>query len=87
MIRILAVVAAMAAAQPVSATVMMNITQTAAAMQRTGNAAAAPAPPMQGPENGIRAIGSGPIVAGITGVLALVLMFGRRKSGLPEVVS
>lgn len=31
--------------------------------------------------------GTGPIIAGLLGLLVLGAIFGRRKSGLPEVVS
>jgi hypothetical protein len=33
------------------------------------------------------AMSTGPMVAGLAGLLVLGLVFGRRKAGLPEVVS
>lgn len=84
----------MALAQPATATQMVDL----APPER----AAAPAScPAQNPacskidqdDAGANAAGltesgdTGPIVAGLLGLLVLGAVFGRRKSGLPEVVS
>jgi MYXO-CTERM domain-containing protein len=82
----------MALAQPAAATQMVNLAppERAAAPANcpaedpactTGGGAGAQA------TSDIESGSSGPIIAGLLGLLVLGAVFGRRKSGLPEVVS
>jgi LPXTG-motif cell wall-anchored protein len=82
----------MALAQPAVATQMVNLPppERAAALASCSNEAPGCATGGsagdQAGNNG-ESGNSGPIIAGLLGLLVLGAVFGRRKSGLPEVVS
>ena len=87
MVQRMILVLALGLAQPAAAIQMVDVAQPAAAGQAVdcraeasqcaAAAAAADADP----------VGTGSIIAGLAGLLVLGLVFGRRRGGLPEVVS
>ena len=78
-------------AQPAAATKLVQVAPVTALVTAPGDCAdgapdcaRADASPAAEDET---AMSPGPIVAGLAGLLVLGLVFGRRKAGLPEVVS
>ncbi|MEN9932510.1 MAG: hypothetical protein RIS17_1083, partial [Pseudomonadota bacterium] len=71
--------ATMMVAAPTAATVGATVATTQVAIPAPADAPAAM------PDT--RSRDSGPLVAGVTGIIVLALAFRRRKPGLPEVVS
>lgn len=88
---ILVLVAALFVAQPAAATKLVQVAPVTALLTPPGDCA-------DGAPDCVRAdapltsedktaMSPGPIVAGLAGLLVLGLVYGRRKAGLPEVVS
>jgi hypothetical protein len=84
----------MAAAQPAAATQVVNLAAPESAAVPTNCPAQDPACTAIASDgagaNGAsetESSGTGPIIAGLLGLLLLGAVFGRRKPGLPEVVS
>lgn len=78
----LAVIAVVLVAQPALATQMVQLTPPS----KVCPADAAACPPVETAPADTET-GAGPLVAGLAGLLVLGLVFGRRRAGLPEVVS
>lgn len=87
MVRVLALVAVMAVAQPALAIQVVQVTAPDIAPCAPGAAGCAVAAPLQATSTAGDRLGPKAVVAGLLGVLVLGLSFSRRKAGLPEVVS
>ena len=74
------------AAQPAAAIQVVQMApaaNTTALADCAADARGCPAPPAETAP----VLANGPLVAGLVGLLVVILAFGRRKTGLPEVVS
>lgn len=79
-------------AQPAAATQMVNLANSARAVASANCLAEDPACTIDGiagaqSTSDMESSDTGPIIAGLLGLLVLGAVFGRRKNGLPEVVS
>ena len=79
-------------AQPAAATQMVNLANSARAVAPEKCLAEDPACTIDGiagaqSTSDMESSDTGPIIAGLLGLLVLGGVFGRRKNGLPEVVS
>ena len=79
-------------AQPAAATQMVNLANSARAVAPENCLAEDPACTIDGiagaqSTSDMESSDTGPIIAGLLGLLVLGGVFGRRKNGLPEVVS
>ena len=88
--RVFPLVMVLVLAQPASATQMVQLT----GASQPNRLAECPTddPACISPANapaatGTTGVANGPIIAGLLGLLVLGMVFGRRKGGLPEVVS
>jgi LPXTG-motif cell wall-anchored protein len=77
----------MTLAQPAAATQMVNLASSERATAPAACAAQDPACTAGGGASETDSSDAGPIIAGLLGLLVLGAVFGRRKNGLPEVVS
>ena len=77
----------MTLAQPAAATQMVNLASSERAAAPAACAAQDPACTAGGGAGETDNGDAGPIIAGLLGLLVLGAVFGRRKNGLPEVVS
>jgi hypothetical protein len=77
----------MTLAQPAAATQMVTLAPPESAAAPASCPAEDPACTAGGGVDETSSGDTGPIVAGLLGLLVLGAVFGRRKSGLPEVVS
>lgn len=79
-------------AQPAAATQMVNLANSGRAAAPANCPAKDPACTTDGiagaqATSDVESSDAGPIIAGLLGLLVLGAVFGRRKNGLPEVVS
>jgi len=77
----------MALAQPAAATQMVNLATPERVAAPASCLAEDPACMAGGGAGETERSDTGPVIAGLLGCLVLGAVFGRRKSGLPEVVS
>ncbi len=87
MSRAVALVVMLLAAQPVAAIVVVQMAPAMPATPAACRAGAGPCTHGAKPHPAKAAPASGPLVAGLVGVLVLGVALGRRRPGLPEVVS
>lgn len=87
---VFALVLALVAAEPVAAIQTVQLVPETSTIAdcpaNTGARNCAPQPATSTVKTAT-ALGNGSLVAGLAGLLVLGLVFGRRKAGLPEVVS
>ena len=93
MVRIVILVALLASASPAAAIHIVQVSGAAGEARpdvcaRPANfTAAATDNEPAATEDAAQGVGSGSVIAGLVGILVLGMVFGRRRSGLPEVVS